>query len=323
MRAYSLLLVSLLLGACASTTIPAKRLTSFSSAVTRTTSGVHDGFAAVEAQQRARFYDGVVLSYVERKAPATLNYRPLIDADTLSVRQDVLDGLDAYAQILATVAGNAPFDSLDTESQALGAALKSIDLTKWTSLPQISGSQAGVISAAVQALGAFLIERKLASTLPPIIRAQQPNIREIAQFLIFDIGGTAREPCIADVEQVLNSALPLCAGGLLAMLDKAARDRTAQADLLIEKTLAVQQLDIRDLAAIKAEVSAVEGSLADAAAAREALVQTQSALRSMVIAHESLVDAVDPSKAGTDAAIARLVFHANRIQATYSKVKGD
>jgi hypothetical protein len=132
--------------------------------------------------------------------------RPLIDQKGLETRTKVLDGLRIYAQTIADLASGVSSPKLDEAATACGSNLKSLGdaLASSTSIGiNITPTEANATSTALKALGDFLVNRQIKSSVPKIIQEMDPTIEALAKLLISDID-ILRDQSKRDYEQILT-----------------------------------------------------------------------------------------------------------------------
>jgi hypothetical protein len=132
--------------------------------------------------------------------------RPLIDQKGLETRTKVLDGLRTYAQTIADLASGVSSPKLDEAATACGSNLKSLGdaLASSTSIGiNITPTEANATSTALKALGDFLVNRQIKSSVPKIIQEMDPTIEALAKLLISDID-ILRDQSKRDYEQILT-----------------------------------------------------------------------------------------------------------------------
>lgn len=131
--------------------------------------------------------------------------RPLIDEKGLQARTDVLDGLRTYAETIADLASGVSSPKLDEAAAACGTNLKSLGDALSSSTPihiNLSPTEANATSTALKALGDFLVNRQVKSSVPKVIREMDPNIDALSQLLSRDIE-ILRDQAGRDYEQIL------------------------------------------------------------------------------------------------------------------------
>ena len=131
--------------------------------------------------------------------------RPLIDQKGLETRTEVLDGLRTYAQTIADLASGVSSPKLDEAATACGSNLKSLGdaLASSTSIGiNITPAEANATSTALKALGDFLVNRQIKSSVPKIIQQMDPTVEALAKLLVSDID-ILRDQSSRDYEQIL------------------------------------------------------------------------------------------------------------------------
>lgn len=187
------LLASVLLTGCVKqirTTVPA-----FAQAVELTSTNVQGAFESVNSTYGDAQSLSFAVTYNGKVDPSTIS-SGWLTAEDMNVRLQILQGLKQYASELSSLTGSNDSDSLNAASTAVGNSLtslsKSAQFQKMTS--QLPSSFASEAATAVNALGNWLIELKLAKNLPPLIEKMDPNIQSICKLLIADIGSVNTDP---------------------------------------------------------------------------------------------------------------------------------
>ncbi len=106
--------------------------------------------------------------------------RPLIDQKGLETRTKVLDGLRTYAQTIADLASGVSSPKLDEAATACGSNLKSLGdaLASSTSIGiNVTSAEANATSTALKALGDFLVNRQIKSSVLKSLKTWTPPLR--------------------------------------------------------------------------------------------------------------------------------------------------
>jgi hypothetical protein len=145
-------------------------------------------------------------------APVVYNPRtvaPLLSQDQIDLRLAVLKGLQSYSQVLVAVSGTQSAE-LDAASKSLGGGLASagdlflpagsssvtqvvttddVSVTKTTTSPTdaISAGEQSAISTAINALGQYLVAKKVKEELPGIVAKMDPQIQQLCRLLAKEI----------------------------------------------------------------------------------------------------------------------------------------
>ena len=120
---------------------------------------------------------------------------PLFVTDEdLNIRQALLDALQAYAAALSKLTTKASGD-VDAETSKLAASMTALAGNdrlehSFREAKHISKDEINAGSAALGAIAKFLIERKIASQLPAMLKQNQPHIDAIVTLLTREIGDT-------------------------------------------------------------------------------------------------------------------------------------
>jgi hypothetical protein len=199
--------VLLFLGGCATSPL-AKHTAEFATATNAVVDSSEGAYRAA-----VRLHDDEQLSAAVQKYDSYQPWDPhsikhLIDARGLDARTDILDGLKTYAQTLADLTNGGHSDSLDAAATAVGNNLKQMsaafnpDSTTPPSGFSITPVQANAVSTALKALGDFLANQKVKSSVPKIIRDMDPQIAVLSNLLNSDIN-ILRRQSNDDYEQLL------------------------------------------------------------------------------------------------------------------------
>ncbi len=122
--------------------------------------------------------------------------KPLITEDGLAVRAAVLDGIKTYAQRLSDLSNGVKSDQLDAAAAGVGGKLQAMSATLSSQIAATAGVpnkltltdvESKAVSTAADALGRFLIARKLKHELLPVIRDNRDNITALCVLLQKDI----------------------------------------------------------------------------------------------------------------------------------------
>jgi len=177
----------LLVGGC-STTPLTQRATEFSTAATAATLKVQNAYQLVNAS----YIDAQMASLVnnfDTNGFSPSQIQSFMPSAAMQARTQMIAGLQQYATLLAEVSGNEPVTALDTQSEALGKALQGLSSSVGlSSVAKNANTDSGIASAAVDALGRMLIERKTAKELPEILTEMQKPVDNICQLLEDDVG---------------------------------------------------------------------------------------------------------------------------------------
>jgi hypothetical protein len=202
----ALAVLSLGLSGCPTATRPlARDANAFSAATVLVVHGASDAYTkANELHDRAQL-GLAVLDYDKKPAWNPNDYvKPLLTSEQLNARLHILNGLKSYAQRVADLASGGKQTDLDNAAQEVGTNLqdlsKNIPEALSTSIPgagPISDTTRDVLSTALVALGRFLQERKVATSLPAVIEENDKNVTELCSYLQSDISILRRQ---ADVD---------------------------------------------------------------------------------------------------------------------------
>jgi hypothetical protein len=201
----ALLGVSLFLLAGCSLSPLARNTASFSSAASLVVDNTQNAYrTAVRLNEEAQA-SLLVARFDSAQPMDPHSIRPLIDDKGLKTRTEVLNGLQAYAQTIADLSNGVSSPKLDEAAAACGANLKSLGdaLATSTSIGiNVSATEANAASTAFKALGDFLVNRQVRSSVPKVIHEMAPHIEALANLLSSDIT-TLRDQSGRDYEQLL------------------------------------------------------------------------------------------------------------------------
>ena len=216
-----------------------------------------------------------VLTLALQSGPITTDprkeFRPFLSDEDLGVRFKMLDALQAYAGALADLTGKTSA-KLDSETSNLAASLqqlagsdrlqKSVRETKDISKDDINAAASGL-----DAIGKLLVNRKIATQLPAILKSTEPKVEAIATVLAHEIG------------DVPSSADP---GGLREKLWRTY-------DSLIENQAKVVESDHPGSTEKRQDVAKLAELVSTQRSADAALAATRSALGKLSAAHRALL----------------------------------
>ena len=246
-----------------------------------------------------------ILALTARSSPITTDpvkeFPPFLPEEDLTIRGTLLDGLQAYASALGSLTGKAKAD-LDTETAKLAGSLK--DLGKndrlqhsFRETKSISPEAFNAAATGVEAIGNFLIDRKIARDLPAILTKTEPTIEAIAALFIHEIGDV---PASNDP------------GGLRGKLWRTYNSLIEQQTFLVNRNdpgSAEKQQNVARLAALVAAQKNADAGLAG----------TQAALRKLIASHQALLR-VQTAPATFKTVIASLWAEAKAAQDFYAKL---
>jgi hypothetical protein len=172
------------------TTVPA-----FAQAAELTSTNVQAAYQTVNATYNEAQTFHYAITYNGQVNPSSIP-TGWFPAGSMNVRLQILQGLKQYASELSSLTGSNDVDSLNKASSAVGTSLTALTKTNefktFTSkLPSGASEQA---ATAVNAIGNWLIESKLAKDLPPLIEKMDPSIQAICTLLYEDIGSVNTNP---------------------------------------------------------------------------------------------------------------------------------
>ncbi|MCU1319284.1 MAG: hypothetical protein JWP98_802 [Edaphobacter sp.] len=205
----------LLLAGCATTSPLARHTAAFSTATNVVVDSSENAYRAA-----VRIHDEEQISAVLQKYDTNQPWDPhsikhLINAKGLETRTDILNGLKVYAQSLADIANNVQSDQLDAAASSVGANLRKVGDTLNPSGTDsgtaskalapgiaITPQEANAVSTALKVLGDYLINKKVRSEVPKVIRDMDPQIDALCNLLDGDLVVLRRQSG-NDYEQLL------------------------------------------------------------------------------------------------------------------------
>jgi hypothetical protein len=171
----------------------AKHATALSTISTEVISNSEDAYRnAIDLHDREEVSAGVL--QVERgKAWDYDKLTPLMTAESLGARVQILEALKAYSQSLQEVTAGLASPALTAAATASGTNLKTIGTTITTDpgLKQtgfsITAQTANLVSTATLAIGEYLVARKVNAALPTITAQMDPHVETLCKLLSDDI----------------------------------------------------------------------------------------------------------------------------------------
>jgi len=171
-------------------TVPA-----FAQATELTSTNVQAAFQTVNATYIEAQTFRYAVTYNGEVDPASIleNWLP---AGSMDVRIQLLQGLKQYASELNSLTGSNDTDSLNKASSAVGVSLTALTKTaEFKGLTsKLPGGASDQAATAVNAVGNWLIESKLAKDLPALIERMDPSVQVICTLLSEDIGNVNNNP---------------------------------------------------------------------------------------------------------------------------------
>lgn len=190
----------------------AKHTAAFSSATNRVIDNCASAYrSAIDLHDQEQSSLGV-LKVLEGEPWDPHDTKPLISPAGLASRLRVLAALKTYAQSLSDLTSGLDSKALDTAAASTGSNLKGLSDeirseagTSKTGL-SVSTQTANAISTAAKALGEFLVEKKVKSTVLSTTRDMDPNIDSLCKLLTDDID-TLRTQSAKDYEDLLRQQM--------------------------------------------------------------------------------------------------------------------
>jgi hypothetical protein len=189
---------------------------------------------------------------------------PFLKPEDLQARILVLQGLQAYAEKLSAIMGNAQMDELDKATQDLSASLKNVDdefvKSKFLAAAPLSSSELRIASTAINAIGHWIIEVKRERGVKASIKEMNPYVTNIVALLARDFEVLRRNQAKTYDEAVM--AQKVFVQKNIATLDPITKrnEIKAIADLIIEAnnadhTMALMQKSIMQLGETHAQLA--------------------------------------------------------------------
>lgn len=212
----------------------------------------------------------------------------LIDDKGLKTRSDVLDGLRTYAQTIADLSSGVSSPKLNEAAAACGANLKSLGDALAASTPvgiKITPTEASTTATAVKALGDFLVNREVKTSVPKVIREMDPNVESLTKLLSSDID-ILRNQSGLDYDQILtqqdnfihragSSLTPLERRTQIERLPRILAKQRATDDMLTELQVSINKLAVTHhalaAAATNKDTASLQARIADLRASAENL----------------------------------------------------
>jgi hypothetical protein len=237
-------------------------------------------------------------------------------AGSMNVRLQMLQGLKQYASELNSLTGSNDVHSLNKASSAVGASLtalvKADEFKSFASkLPSGVSDQA---ATAVNAIGNWLIEAKLAKDLPSLIEKMDPNIQAICTLLYEDIGSVDTDP-----------AHPSRGSGLRQQLWNDYNEIIVSQNQYIlhgQCNGANGPINCFSPDARLAEIEKLPALVQQRNAAEQTLLQVQVTIKQLAQAHTELVKAAQ-SKQHMTADLEDLIAEAQRLSTYYNSLASN
>lgn len=283
-----------LISGCATAPDAGKRIEAFSSATALTTRNLRASIDAVEAAHYEKEIDNAIAADTWRQLSIE-TVRPLLDEKDVQIRVTVLKGIEAYAEKLSLIMGNAPLDSFDTASKGLGASLTKLNGTAVKEGFSKSGLSEGEIqglTTAVNGIGRWIIEARRAKSARAAITEMEPNIKAVAAALQKDFAWLQRQ-IIKDYDEALMS-------------QKVALSKAENTLSLSEKRAWIQHLG---------------AFLREGKEASDAMKAAGDAVKQLADTHTQLADAFKKNSPALDESIKSLWDEGQRIGAFYQSLK--
>jgi hypothetical protein len=221
-------------------------------------------------------------------------------------RLNMLSAMGKYANALQILATTDYRSGIDTASQNLDSGLNTLsaDYTKISGKPsKISKNDIAILSSAVDAIGAAIVEEKRRAAIKAIIIKTDPTIQDAAKLLEEEFGPKA-DGIPADVQQKLTLAANFLGNAYIAEKDQPGATFAKRYQMLI---------DMQNMYQLAAATPNYFGDVARGA-------------KAMAQAHAALVQAVQQDKFTSSEIvnnIGDLVSYAQSVQAFYKKFSSN
>ena len=293
-----LFVIALCLGSCASQ-IPAEQINNFSLGATSVANQTRNSYQVVQDEYlKAQTYR--IIADYDRQGFQPALLKPFLPAEALQVRIDVLQGLSAYAQGLASMASDSQIKQFDAETQKLGQQLISLDKEKPIKGTGISDDEMAAFATAVDAMGRMFIEYKRKEALKQVIKSHDDDVQKICHLFSREIGGSSPADGVPP-------------RGLRNQLWNEYTQVLTNYDWFVGKNKA-RLSPTEEFAAISQLASMLEQQ----ATADALLAATSGALDQLAKTHSNLSEAFETQNGGLNAMIAQLRADAKNIEDFYS-----
>jgi hypothetical protein len=228
-------------------------------------------------------------------------FRPFLSEEDLTIRNKMLDGIRGYAVALGNLTGKTS-SALDSETSKLAASLEELAKNdrlqkSFKETKSISAETTNAAAAGLDAIGKFMIDRKLRARLPAILADTEPKLESVVKLLASEIG------------DVPSSIEP---GGLREKLWRTY-------DSLIESQTAIVDSDRPSSSERRQDVASLAALVRAQRNGDAALAGTRSALGKLTAAHKALLR-VGAAPATFKVVFADLLAEAKDVQEFYSKL---
>ena len=193
---------------CALTPL-ARHTAAFATATALVVHGSQDAYRTANRLYFDEQVSSAVLQYDKQPTFDPRSITPLLTTQQMHVRDSLLDALQRYAENLDEIE-NAPGKAtgLDAAAAGVGNNLLAMNTSLRMDFSSAKGAamtqtQANILSTSVEALGRFLIARKVKRELPSMIVALDPAIEQICKVFEVDIA-TLQSQAHNDYSQLLS-----------------------------------------------------------------------------------------------------------------------
>lgn len=274
-----------------------QRATAFSTAATAATLKVQNAYQLVEQSYTDAQMASLVNNY-DTQGFSPDQIQSFMPSAAMQARTQMIAGLQQYATLLAEASGNQSITALDTQSEAVGKSLQALGSSVGlNSVVENAKSDAGLASAAVDALGRMLVDHKTARDLPGILAQMQKPVDNICQLLEDDIGTPE-------------------GSGLRNQLKRDFGNLIAQQRIYIHNNEAKMQPDEK-----RSEIEKLPQFVTTEQQDDATLAQTQNALKALAATNDALLTTKNSKQAPAfKALLSELVTQGQQIGAVYKAV---
>ncbi len=293
------LLIALCICSCASQN-PAEQINKFAQATTAVTGQTQTAYQAVQDEYLRAQIDRLIANYdTQGFKPSLLT--AFLSPEELQVRIDVLKGLSAYAQGLASLASDDQITQFDDATKTLGQQLISLDKQQPIKGSGVTDTEMKAFATAVDALGRMFIQYKREAALKQVIHDHDGDVQNICHLFSSEIGGSAPAGGVPPPR------------GLRNQLWNEYTQATTDYDLFIQRNKA-RMSPTDEFNAINQLATMIQQQ----AAGDAMLVATARAIDQLAKTHSNLNQAFETQNGGLNAMITQLQAEAKSIADFYN-----
>ena len=270
-RALTLMLCACVVTGCSLTPI-ARYTAGFASATAIVVDRSQDAYRTANELYFEEQMSSVVREYEANPNWNPNSIQPLLTAKQMHVRRLLLDSLKVYARTLDRLENSPKSEAIDDAAAGTGAGLLAMSSSLNADLGgnkgiAITAAESNGLSTAVDALGKYLVARKVKRQLPAIVQSMDPTVDTICKLLVSDIG-TLQTQTADDYSSLIQHQDEFIrhAGTSLDPVSKRAEIR--QLPLLVQRSAASKELFDRLQLAIR-RLALTHDALATAAQGKD------------------------------------------------------